>query len=100
MSDFKEQLEKMRTHRGFIAALDQSGRSTPHALRAYGITDDAWSNEEQMFAIAADVVPIVGPEVDIHCLEKAKAEERFKAAIVKELEILRSGQLVMIKITL
>jgi fructose-bisphosphate aldolase, class I len=51
MSDFKEQLEKMRTHPGFIAALDQSGGSTPHALRAYGIKDDAWSNEAQMFAI-------------------------------------------------
>src|SRR5215813_14393086 len=51
MSDFKEQLEKMRAHRGFIAALDQSGGSTPHALRAYGIKDDAWSNDEQMFAI-------------------------------------------------
>src|SRR5499426_3532467 len=51
MSDFKEQLEKMKAHRGFIAALDQSGGSTPHALRAYGIKDDAWANEEQMFAI-------------------------------------------------
>src|SRR5262252_3567500 len=51
MSDFKEQLEKMRTHRGFIAALDQSGGSTPHALRTYGIKDDAWANEEQMFTI-------------------------------------------------
>src|SRR5262245_25758869 len=49
--DFKAQLDKMRTHRGFIAALDQSGGSTPGALRAYGIGDDAWSNEEQMFAI-------------------------------------------------
>src|SRR5262249_18504431 len=51
MSDFKDRLEKMRTHRGFIAALDQSGGSTPSALRAYGIKDDAWSNEAQMFAI-------------------------------------------------
>src|SRR5262245_48428690 len=49
--DFRKQLEKMRTHPGFIAALDQSGGSTPHALRAYGIRDDAWSSEEQMFAI-------------------------------------------------
>src|SRR2546426_10963074 len=49
--DFKAQLEKMRTHPGFIAALDQSGGSTPGALRAYGIKEDAWSNEEQMFAI-------------------------------------------------
>src|SRR6266511_2562840 len=51
MGDFKEQLAKMRTHPGFIAALDQSGGSTPGALRAYGIEEDAWSNEEQMFAI-------------------------------------------------
>src|SRR5262245_12653690 len=218
MSDFKEQLEKMKAHRGFIAALDQSGGSTPHALRAYGIKDDAWSNEEQMFAIvhqmrtrimaspaftgdriigailfentidreiegkptadylwnvkrivpflkvdkglavesrgvqlmkpmpdlaallgkekakrifgtkmrsfikqadgagikdivsqqfevarqiiAADLVPIVEPEVDIHCLEKAKAEELLKSAILRELEALPSGQLVMLKITL
>src|SRR5215475_8690059 len=218
MSDFKEQLEQMRTHRGFIAALDQSGGSTPHALRAYGIKEDAWSNEEQMFAIvhrmrtrimtspaftgeriigailfentvdrdiegkptadylwnvkrvvpflkvdkglasenrgvqllkpmphlaalldkakakrifgtkmrsfikqadgvgiedivtqqfdaarqiiAADLVPIVEPEVDIHCPEKAKAEELLKAAILKELEILAPSQLVMLKITL
>jgi len=218
MSDFKEQLEKMRDHRGFIAALDQSGGSTPHALRAYGIKDEAWSNEEQMFAIvhqmrtrimtspaftgeriigailfentidreiegkptadylwnvkrivpflkvdkglaaenrgvqlmkpmpdlaalldkarakrifgtkmrsfikqadgvgiedivtqqfdaarqiiAANLVPIVEPEVDIHCPEKAKAEELLKAAILKALEILPAGQLVMLKITL
>ena len=51
MGDFKAQLEKMRTHPGFIAALDQSGGSTPSALRAYGIKEDAWSTEEQMFAI-------------------------------------------------
>jgi fructose-bisphosphate aldolase class I len=51
MDDFKERLEKMRTHPGFIAALDQSGGSTPHALRAYGIREDAWSTEEQMFAL-------------------------------------------------
>jgi fructose-bisphosphate aldolase class I len=51
MGDFKERLEQMWTHPGFIAVLDQSGGSAPHALRAYGIQDDAWSNEEQMFAI-------------------------------------------------
>jgi fructose-bisphosphate aldolase class I len=218
MSDFKEQLEKIRTHPGFIAALDQSGGSTPHALRAYGIRDDAWSNEEQMLAIvhqmrtrimtspvftgdriigailfentmdrnvegkpsgdylwdvkrivpflkvdkglaaeshgvqlmkpmpdlaalldkanakrifgtkmrsfikqanragikdivaqqfdaarqivAAGLVPIVEPEVDIHCPEKATAEDLLKAAIVKELDGLPSGQLVMLKLTL
>src|SRR5712671_117878 len=52
MSTVKEQqLRKMKTHPGFIAALDQSGGSTPNALRAYGIKDDAWSNEEEMFSI-------------------------------------------------
>jgi fructose-bisphosphate aldolase class I len=51
MDNFKEQLQKMKTHPGFIAALDQSGGSTPGALRAYGINDQAWSNEEEMFAI-------------------------------------------------
>src|SRR5215813_11314506 len=51
MADFDRRLEKMRTHPGFIAALDQSGGSTPGALRAYGVKDDAWSNDEQMLAI-------------------------------------------------
>src|SRR5262245_63451513 len=51
IEDFTQQLEKIRIHPGFIAALDQSGGSTPHALAAYGIKQDAWSNEEQMFAI-------------------------------------------------
>src|SRR5208282_1530028 len=48
---FTEQLQKMKTHPGFIAALDQSGGSTPKALQSYGIKEDAWSNEAEMFAI-------------------------------------------------
>jgi fructose-bisphosphate aldolase class I len=51
MSDFKDQLQQMRTHPGFVAALDQSGGSTPGALRAYGIKEDAWANDEQMFTL-------------------------------------------------
>jgi fructose-bisphosphate aldolase class I len=216
--DFKEQLEKMRTHPGFIAALDQSGGSTPKALREYGIREDAWSNEEQMFAIvhqmrtriitspaftgerilgailfentidrdvegeptaeylwnvkrvvpflkvdkglaaesrgvrlmkpmpglaalldkanakrifgtkmrsfieqadgagikdivtqqfeaarqiiAAGLVPILEPEVDIHCPAKAMAEALLKAAILEELNALPAGQLLMLKLTL
>jgi len=218
MGDFEEQLAKMRTHPGFIAALDQSGGSTPGALRAYGIKEDAWSNEEQMFAIvhqmrtriitspvftgdrilgailfentmdrdvegqptadylwnvkrivpflkvdkglaaesrgvqlmkpmpelgalldranakrifgtkmrsfikqanaagikdvvtqqfeaarqiiAAGLVPIVEPEVDIHCPEKAEAEDLLKSAILAELDALPAGRLVMLKLTL
>ena len=47
----EQQLQKMKTHPGFIAALDQSGGSTPNALRLYGIKEGAWSNEEEMFAL-------------------------------------------------
>ena len=46
-----QQLEKMKTHPGFIAALDQSGGSTPGALRLYGVKESAWSNEAEMFAL-------------------------------------------------
>ena len=214
----QEQSQKIRTQPGFIAALDQSGGSTPKALQDYGIEKGAWSNEEEMFAlvhqmrtriitspsftgerilaailfegtmdrdiegqptadflwnvkrivpflkvdkgladekdgvhlmkpmpqlaslltranakhifgtkmrsvineanapgiqaivnqqfevaeqiIAAGLVPIVEPEVDIHCLEKAKAEALLKKAILEKLNKLPTGQLVMLKLTL
>jgi fructose-bisphosphate aldolase, class I len=213
-----EQLQKMKTQPGFIAALDQSGGSTPNALRVYGIKETAWANEEQMFGlvhqmrtrimtspvfagdrilgailfentidrniegkptadylwnvkrvvpflkvdkglaaesrgvqllkpipdlaalldkasakrifgtkmrsfikqasgagvedivsqqfevarqiIAAGLVPIIEPEVDIHCPEKAEAEELLKTAIQTELDALPEDQLVMLKLTL
>ncbi|MEL3905437.1 MAG: fructose bisphosphate aldolase [Treponema sp.] len=44
-----QKIERMRTGKGFIAALDQSGGSTPKALAAYGVEKDAYSNEEEMF---------------------------------------------------
>jgi fructose-bisphosphate aldolase class I len=214
----EEQLQKMKAHPGFIAALDQSGGSTPGALRLYGIKEGAWSNEDEMFGIvhqmrtrmitspsftgeriigailfentmdrdiegqptadylwnvkrvvpflkvdkglaaekdgvqlmkpmpalaallekakakrifgtkmrsvikeasgagikdivnqqfelaaqiiAAGLMPIVEPEVDIHCPEKAKAEALLKAAILGKLNQLPAGQLVMLKLTL
>jgi fructose-bisphosphate aldolase, class I len=214
----EQQLQQMKTHPGFIAALDQSGGSTPGALRLYGIKEGAWSNEDEMFAIvhqmrtrmitspgftgewiigailfentmdrdiegqpaanylwnvkgvvpflkvdkgldaekegvqlmkpmsaltallekakskrifgtkmrsvikqanaagikdivnqqfelaaqiiAAGLMPIVEPEVDIHCPEKAKAEGLLKAAILEKLNQLPAGQLVMLKLTL
>jgi len=213
-----QQLQTMKTRPGFIAALDQSGGSTPGALRAYGIKDGAWSSEDEMFQIvhqmrtrimtspaftaerilaailfentadreverhptadylwdtkrivpflkvdkglaaeksgvqlmrpipelaalldkarakrifgtkmrslvkqanaagitdivtqqfelarqiiAADLMPIVEPEVDIHCLEKARAEELLKAAILDEVDRLPADHLVMLKLTL
>ena len=214
----EQQLQKMKSHPGFIAALDQSGGSTPKALALYGIKEGAWSNEDEMFAIvhemrtrmisspafngeriigailfentmdrdihgqpaanylwnvkgvvpflkidkgldaekegvqlmkpiptlaallekakskrifgtkmrsvikqanaqgikdivnqqfelagqiiAAGLMPIVEPEVDIHCPEKAKAEELLKAAILEKLNQLPQGQMVMLKLTL
>src|SRR5687768_4682610 len=45
----KEQLEKVRAGQGFIAALDQSGGSTPKALKLYGIEETEYSNEGEMF---------------------------------------------------
>ena len=214
----EQQQRKIKTQPGFIAALDQSGGSTPKALHAYGIKEGAWSNDEEMFALvhqmrarimtspnfngdrilgailfegtmdreiegqptadylwnvkrvvpflkvdkglsdekdgvhllkpmpelaallkkaiakrifgtkmrsfirqanaagikavvdqqfevaaqilAAGLVPIVEPEVDIHCPEKAKAETLLKAALLEELDKLPAGQLVMLKITL
>jgi len=218
-SSLKErQQRKIKTQPGFLAALDQSGGSTPKALFAYGIKEGAWSNDDEMFALvhqmrariitspafngdrilaailfegtmdrdieghptadflwnvkrvvpflkvdkgileekdgvqllkpipglaallekavakrifgtkmrsfikqanaagikaiasqqfevavqisAAGLVPIVEPEVDIHCPEKAKAETLLKAALLEELNKLPPGQLVMIKITL
>ena len=214
----EEQVQKMKLQPGFIAALDQSGGSTPKALALYGIKEGAWSNEDEMFAIvhqmrtrmitspafngkriigailfedtmdrdiegqptgdylwhvkrvvpflkvdkglatekdgvqlmkpmpalgvllekgkakrmfgtkmrsfikqaneagikdivkqqfelaaqiiAAGLVPIVEPEVDIHCPEKAKAEALLKATILEKLQQLPAGQLVMLKLTL
>jgi fructose-bisphosphate aldolase class I len=46
-----EQLQTMKTRPGFVAALDQSGGSTPKALAAYGIPQGSWSNDDQMFAL-------------------------------------------------
>jgi fructose-bisphosphate aldolase class I len=44
-----EQVAKVRAGKGFIAALDQSGGSTPKALLLYGVGEDAYSNDEEMF---------------------------------------------------
>jgi fructose-bisphosphate aldolase class I len=44
-----EQLERMRSGKGFIAALDQSGGSTPKALKLYGVSESAWTDEVGMF---------------------------------------------------
>jgi len=49
MSAFDQQLEKVRSADGFIAALDQSGGSTPKALRLYGVGEDEYSGDDEMY---------------------------------------------------
>ena len=51
MSIAQDQLDKVRSQDGFIAALDQSGGSTPKALRLYGVGEDAYAGEDEMFGV-------------------------------------------------
>ena len=55
MSIAEQQLNKVRTQAGFIAALDQSGGSTPKALNLYGIDEDAYTNDEEMFSLVHEM---------------------------------------------
>ena len=218
MNTHEQQQQQMKTHPGFIAALDQSGGSTPKALSQYGIKEGSWSNEQEMFdlvhqmrtrimtspaftgeriigailfegtmdrdiegqptadylwnvkkvvpflkvdkglqpeangvqlmkampdlgklldranakrifgtkmrsvikqadvagieaivaqqfevgrqILGAGLMPILEPEVDIHCPDKAKAEDLLKGAILEALDQVPSGQRVMLKLTL
>ena len=50
-----EMLDQIKSGQGFIAALDQSGGSTPKALKGYGIEEDAYSNDEEMFGLIHDM---------------------------------------------
>ena len=50
-----EMTAKMDQGDGFIAALDQSGGSTPKALAGYGVSEDAWSSDEEMFGLIHDM---------------------------------------------
>lgn len=53
--DRTEQIARMRSDKGFIAALDQSGGSTPKALQLYGISEDQFTDEEEMFNLMHDM---------------------------------------------
>ena len=55
MSIAEQQLNKVRTQAGFIAALDQSGGSTPKALNLYGIDEDVYTNDEEMFSLVHEM---------------------------------------------
>lgn len=51
----QKQLEMMRNNKGFIAALDQSGGSTPKALRLYGVAEDSYSTQDEMFDLVHEM---------------------------------------------
>ncbi len=51
----QQQLEKVKSAAGFIAALDQSGGSTPKALKLYGVDESAYSNDEEMYGVIHDM---------------------------------------------
>jgi len=73
----QQQLTQMRTGKGFIAALDQSGGSTPKALKLYGVDETAYSNEDQMF----DVIHAMRSRM---VMSPAFTGERVLAAILFE----------------
>jgi fructose-bisphosphate aldolase class I len=106
----KDGVQLMKPMPGLAARLDKANakgifgtkmRSVIKQANAASIKDVV----SQQFAvagqiIAAGLVPIIEPEVDIHCPEKAKAEEVLKAAILEDLNELPAEQLVMLKLTL
>ena len=51
----EKQLQQMTSKKGFIAALDQSGGSTPKALRLYGIPEDKYSTDDEMFDLVHEM---------------------------------------------
>ncbi|WP_428471030.1 fructose bisphosphate aldolase [Photobacterium indicum] len=55
MTIFEQQCNSIKNHKGFIAALDQSGGSTPKALKTYGIKEDAYHSNEEMFELVHEM---------------------------------------------
>jgi len=78
VSNFEQQKQKFRSQHGFIAALDQSGGSTPKALKLYGVPESAWSNEAGMF----DLVHAMRARI---ITSPAFTGERILAAILFEM---------------
>ena len=55
MQTFEKQLNRFKTELVFIAALDQSGGSTPTALKTYGVNEDAYSTDQEMFDLVHEM---------------------------------------------
>ncbi len=74
----QQMFEKAKSGKGFIAALDQSGGSTPKALKLYGINEDAYTNDEEMF----DLMHAMRSRI---CVSPAFTGERVVGAILFEM---------------
>jgi fructose-bisphosphate aldolase, class I len=97
MPELAQLLEKAKAKRIFGTKM----RSVIKQANEPGIKDIV--NQQFELAaqiIAAELMPIIEPEVDIHCPEKAKAEALLKAALIEKLNQLPAGHLVMLKLTL
>jgi fructose-bisphosphate aldolase class I len=77
MSDFEQQKAKFRSQAGFIAALDQSGGSTPKALKLYGVAESAYKNDAEMM----DLIHAMRTRI---ITSRAFTGERILAAILFE----------------
>jgi len=64
----RDMLERLRSGEGFVAALDQSGGSTPGALAAYGVEASAWANDEEMFDLVHEMRERVARALDERCV--------------------------------
>jgi len=80
-----QQTRKIRTQSGFIAALDQSGGSTPKALAAYGVAASAWKTDEEMFALVHQMRTRI---VSSHCFsgDRVLAAILFEGTMDREVE--------------
>jgi fructose-bisphosphate aldolase, class I len=90
-------LEKAKSKRIFGTKM-RSFIKQANAQAIKDVVNQQFELAEQI--VTAGLVPIVEPEIDIHCPEKAKAEELLKAAILQKLNQLPQGQMVMLKLTL
>src|SRR5258708_5894209 len=97
MPELAALLDKAKTKRVFGTKMRSFVKQANRA-GIQGIVTQQFEAARQI--IAAGLVPIVEPEVDIHCPEKAEAEQLLKRAILEELDGLPEGQLVVLKITL
>lgn len=81
----QEQLTRMKHDQGFVAALDQSGGSTPKALKAYGIAEDAYTNEDEMFNLVHEMRTriITSPSFNT---ERILAAILFKATMERQID--------------